>query len=128
MTAYLISLSCCPQPLECRTGLDNASLGAASHDELTAWVNRLNEFGIEHTGSRDEHALFPYSTVVFRDLTVFNSSSSGRYGQNLAPGARERLPIELGHRVGWVPRPVCLGNLNALQSACLGARGSRALR
>jgi glyoxylase I family protein len=52
---------------ECRTGLDHVSFGVASHDELNAWVARLDELGIEHTGIRDEREPFPYSTVVFRD-------------------------------------------------------------
>jgi glyoxylase I family protein len=52
---------------ECRTGLDHVSFGVASRDELTAWAARLDEIGIEHTGVRDEHEPFPYSTVVFRD-------------------------------------------------------------
>jgi catechol 2,3-dioxygenase-like lactoylglutathione lyase family enzyme/effector-binding domain-containing protein len=52
---------------ECRTGLDHVSFGVASRDELAAWVARLDEIGIEHTGIRDEHEPFPYSTVVFRD-------------------------------------------------------------
>ena len=52
---------------ECRTGLDHVSFGVASHDELTAWVTRLDELGVEHTGVRDEKEPFPYSTVVFRD-------------------------------------------------------------
>ena len=52
---------------ECRTGLDHVSFGVASHDELTAWVARLDEIGIANTGIRDEQTPFPYSTVVFRD-------------------------------------------------------------
>jgi glyoxylase I family protein len=52
---------------ECRTGLDHVSFGVASHDELAAWVARLDELGIEHPGIRDEREPFSYSTVVFRD-------------------------------------------------------------
>ena len=52
---------------ECRTGLDHVSFGVASRDELTAWLTRLDELGIEHTDIRDEQEPFPYSTVVFRD-------------------------------------------------------------
>lgn len=52
---------------ECRTGLDHVSFGVASRDELTAWVARLDELGIEHTGIRDEQQPLPFSTVVFRD-------------------------------------------------------------
>jgi glyoxylase I family protein len=35
--------------------------------EQRSRVARLDELGIEHTGIRDEHEPFPYSTVVFRD-------------------------------------------------------------
>lgn len=52
---------------ECRTGLDHVSFGVASRDELDAWVARLDELGIGHTGVRDEKEPFPYSTLVFRD-------------------------------------------------------------
>lgn len=52
---------------ECRTGLDHVSFGVASRDELAAWLARLDEFGVEHTGIRDEKEPFPFSTVVFRD-------------------------------------------------------------
>jgi catechol 2,3-dioxygenase-like lactoylglutathione lyase family enzyme len=52
---------------ECRTGLDHLSLSVASRDELIAWLARLDELGIQHTGIRDEQEPFPYSTVVFRD-------------------------------------------------------------
>jgi glyoxylase I family protein len=52
---------------ECHTGLDHCSFGVASRDELAAWVARLDELGIQHTGIRDEKEPFPYSTVVFRD-------------------------------------------------------------
>jgi len=52
---------------ECRTGLDHLSFGVASRDELEAWVARLDELGIQHTGIRDKQQPLPYSTVVFRD-------------------------------------------------------------
>lgn len=52
---------------ECRTGLDHMSFGVASRDELAAWVARLDELGIQHTGIRDEKEPMTYSTVVFRD-------------------------------------------------------------
>jgi catechol 2,3-dioxygenase-like lactoylglutathione lyase family enzyme len=52
---------------ECRTGLDHVSFGVASRDELAAWVAKLDELSIQHTGIRDEKEPFPYSTVVFRD-------------------------------------------------------------
>jgi glyoxylase I family protein len=52
---------------ECRTGLDHISFGVADRDELAAWVARLDELGIQHTGIRDEKEPMAYSTVVFRD-------------------------------------------------------------
>src|SRR5580692_426702 len=35
---------------ECRTGLDHLSFGVPARDDLTAWVVRLDELGIQHTG------------------------------------------------------------------------------
>ena len=52
---------------ECRTGLDHVSFGVSTRDELAGWLARLDEFGIEHTGIRDEKEPFPFATVVFRD-------------------------------------------------------------
>ena len=52
---------------ECRTGLDHLSFGVPARDELAAWVARLDELGIQHTGIRDEQQPLVYSTVVFRD-------------------------------------------------------------
>jgi catechol 2,3-dioxygenase-like lactoylglutathione lyase family enzyme len=52
---------------ESRTGLDHMSFTVASREELTAWLARLDELGIEHTGIRDEKEPMLYSTVVFRD-------------------------------------------------------------
>ena len=52
---------------ECRTGLDHLSFGVPARDELAAWVARLDELGIHHTGIRDEKEPLAYSTVVFRD-------------------------------------------------------------
>ncbi len=52
---------------ECRTGLDHVSFGVASRAGLAAWLTRLDELGVEHTGIRDEKEPFPYATVVFRD-------------------------------------------------------------
>jgi glyoxylase I family protein len=52
---------------ECRTGLDHIALGVANRDELAAWMAKLDELGIQHTGIRDEKEPFAYSTVVFRD-------------------------------------------------------------
>jgi glyoxylase I family protein len=64
---------CAPAPetssprAECRTGLDHLSFGVATRDELAAWMARLDELGIKHTGIRDEQQPLAYSTVVFRD-------------------------------------------------------------
>ena len=52
---------------ECRTGLNHISFGAADRDGLAAWVARLDELGIQHTGIRDEKEPMACSTVVFRD-------------------------------------------------------------
>ncbi len=52
---------------ECRTGLDHLSFGVAGRGDLEAWVARLDELGIPHTGIRDERDPLVYSTVVFRD-------------------------------------------------------------
>jgi glyoxylase I family protein len=52
---------------ECRTGLDHVSFGVASRDELAAWVARLDELRIQHSGIRDQQQPLAYSTVVFRD-------------------------------------------------------------
>jgi glyoxylase I family protein len=49
------------------TGLDHVSFGVASRAGLAAWLTRLDELGVEHTGIRDEKEPFPYATVVFRD-------------------------------------------------------------
>jgi glyoxylase I family protein len=52
---------------ECRTGLDHIALGVANRDELVAWVTKLDELGIQHTGIRDVKEPLAFSTVVFRD-------------------------------------------------------------
>jgi glyoxylase I family protein len=52
---------------ECRTGLDHIAFGVANRDELAAWVAKLDELGIEHTGIRDVKEPLPFSTVVCRD-------------------------------------------------------------
>jgi glyoxylase I family protein len=52
---------------ECRTGLDHLSFSVAARDQLAAWVARLDELGIPHTGIRDEREPVAFSTVVFRD-------------------------------------------------------------
>lgn len=49
---------------EFRVGLDHVSFGCSSRDELQTWVERLDEFGIEHGGIVDA----PYgSGLSFRD-------------------------------------------------------------
>jgi glyoxylase I family protein len=52
---------------ESRTGLDHISFEVADHAALEAWVAKLDELGVEHTGVRDLTEPFAYSTVVFRD-------------------------------------------------------------
>ena len=52
---------------ECRTGLDHIAFGVASRDELAAWVAKLDELGIQHTGIRDVKEPVAFSTVVCRD-------------------------------------------------------------
>ena len=44
---------------ECRTGLDHMSFSVPSRDELAAWVAKLDELSIQHTGIRDEQEPFP---------------------------------------------------------------------
>ena len=34
-----------------RTGLDHAAFAVASHDDMAAWVTRLDEAGVEHSGA-----------------------------------------------------------------------------
>jgi glyoxylase I family protein len=52
---------------ETRTGMDHVAFSVAARDDLEAWLARLDELGIEHTGIRDQQEPFVYSTVVFRD-------------------------------------------------------------
>jgi glyoxylase I family protein len=97
---------------ECRTGLDHVSFGVGTRDELTAWLSRLDELGIEHTGIRDELTPFPYSTVVFRDpdniqLELFASLPSQPCGDPERVGEKVELLAEqladrvfVGRRVG----------------------------
>lgn len=49
---------------ELRVGLDHVSFGCASHDELQAWVQRLDDLGITHGGIIDAHY---GSGLSFRD-------------------------------------------------------------
>lgn len=52
---------------EARTGLDHLSFLVDGKAGLEAWMTRLDELGIAHTGIRDQFEPFVYSTVVFRD-------------------------------------------------------------
>jgi len=49
---------------ERRVGLDHLAFNVASRDELDAWVIRLDELGISHTGITEEE---PWDVLVFRD-------------------------------------------------------------
>ena len=51
---------------ESRTGLDHISLKVDGKEALQAWMDRLDELNIEHTGIRTRKGA-SYSTVVFRD-------------------------------------------------------------
>lgn len=52
---------------EARTGLDHVSFNAATRAELEAWVARLDQLGVGHSGIRELTEPFPFATVVFRD-------------------------------------------------------------
>ncbi len=49
---------------ERRVGLDHLAFDVASRDELDAWVERLDELGIEHSGISEQD---PWDVLVFRD-------------------------------------------------------------
>jgi catechol 2,3-dioxygenase-like lactoylglutathione lyase family enzyme len=51
---------------ESHTGLDHISFEVADRAALEAWMDRLDELNIGHTGIR-RRSNGPYSTVVFRD-------------------------------------------------------------
>ena len=51
---------------ESHTGPDHVSFEVADRAALEAWVDRLDELNIGHTGIR-RRPNGPYSTVVFRD-------------------------------------------------------------
>jgi len=51
---------------ESRTGLDHISFQVADRAALEAWIDRLDELNIGHTGIR-RRPNGPYATVVFRD-------------------------------------------------------------
>ena len=51
---------------ESRTGLDHISLQVDGREALEAWMDRLDELNIQHTGIRTRPG-GSYSTVVFRD-------------------------------------------------------------
>lgn len=52
---------------EARTGLDHIGFGVPDRESLDAWVAKLDELGIEHSGVRDLTEPIPFSTLVFRD-------------------------------------------------------------
>lgn len=52
---------------EARTGLDHMGFKVASREALDAWVTKLDELGVTHTGVRDIEGAVPFSTLVFRD-------------------------------------------------------------
>ncbi len=52
---------------ERRTGLDHFGFSVADRPELDAWVTKLDELGIEHSGIRDITEPIPFATLVFRD-------------------------------------------------------------
>ncbi len=52
---------------EVRTGLDHIGFGVASRADLDAWVAKLDELGVEHSGIRDITEPVPFATLVFRD-------------------------------------------------------------
>ena len=45
-------------------GLDHLAFNVASRDELDAWLTRLDELGIGHSGITEEE---PWDVLVFRD-------------------------------------------------------------
>jgi glyoxylase I family protein len=49
---------------ERRVGLDHLSFGVDSRDELDAWLARLDELGIQHSGITEEQL---WDVLVFRD-------------------------------------------------------------
>lgn len=49
---------------ERRVGLDHLAFNVASRDDLDAWVAKLDELGIEHSGVTEEE---PWDVLVFRD-------------------------------------------------------------
>jgi glyoxylase I family protein len=52
---------------ESRTGLDHIGFGVANRADLDAWVAKLDELGVAHSGVRDIEGPAPFSTLVFRD-------------------------------------------------------------
>lgn len=52
---------------EARTGLDHIGFGVPDRESLDAWVAKLDELGVEHSGVRDLTEPIPFSTLVFRD-------------------------------------------------------------
>ncbi len=52
---------------EARTGLDHIGFQVASRESLDAWVTKLDDLGVAHSGVRDITDPVPFSTLVFRD-------------------------------------------------------------
>ncbi len=49
---------------ERRVGLDHLAFNVASREELDAWLARLDELGISHTGITEQE---PWDVLVLRD-------------------------------------------------------------
>lgn len=75
---------------EFNTGLDHIELEVGSLDELKAWVRRLDENEVPHSGIRGDHIL------TFRDRTTSSWSSSCLMPQTTmsdSPPSRARIAL-----------------------------------
>jgi glyoxylase I family protein len=52
---------------ESRAGLDHFGFAVADRAALDAWVEKLDQLGVEHSGVRDITEPVPFATLVFRD-------------------------------------------------------------
>ena len=52
---------------EARTGLDHMGFRVPDRESLDAWVTKLDDLGVAHSGIRDITEPTPFSTLVFRD-------------------------------------------------------------
>lgn len=52
---------------EARTGLDHIGFKVPTRESLDAWVTKLDELGVAHSGIRDLTEPVPFATLVFRD-------------------------------------------------------------